>query len=104
MVAEICRVGDTVVVLVAVVPANAAVESVIIPSAKIVKYFFIFKLLLVLESPGGQSKSTAFCPAYLFIVKGFTIRDNGTSVIRTVLCAVQGACFRESGRWGEVDG
>jgi hypothetical protein len=39
------------------------VESAIIPSAKIVKYFFIFELLLVLESPDGQSKSIAFCPA-----------------------------------------
>jgi hypothetical protein len=38
-----------------VVPANAAVESAIIPRAKIVKYFFIFKLLLVLKSLGWQS-------------------------------------------------
>jgi len=41
MVAEICSVGDTVLVFVAVVPANAAVERAIIPSAKIAKYFFI---------------------------------------------------------------
>jgi Na+-transporting NADH:ubiquinone oxidoreductase subunit NqrB len=50
-VAEICSVGDTVFVLTAVVAANAAVESAIIPSAKIVKYFFILVLLLALESP-----------------------------------------------------
>jgi hypothetical protein len=37
-----------------VVPANAAVESAIIPRAKIMKYFFIFELLLVLESPGSS--------------------------------------------------
>jgi hypothetical protein len=41
MVAEICNVGETVLELVAVVAANAAVDNAIIPSAKIMKYFFI---------------------------------------------------------------
>jgi hypothetical protein len=62
----------------------------------------MFKLLLVLKSPGGQSTSTAFSPAYLFILKGFAVRDNGTSVIRTVLCVIQRAFFGGSGP-GEVD-
>jgi hypothetical protein len=58
----------------------------------------MFKLLLVLKSPGGQSTSTAFSPAYLFILKGFAVRDNGTSVIRTVLCVIQGAFLEDLGR------
>jgi hypothetical protein len=41
MVAETCKVGDTVLELVAVVAANAAVDNAIIPSANIMKYFFI---------------------------------------------------------------
>jgi hypothetical protein len=44
MVAEICNVGATVLVPVAVVAAKAAVDMAIIPSAKIVKYFFILRL------------------------------------------------------------
>jgi hypothetical protein len=38
----------------------------------------------------------------LFILKGFIICDNGTSVIRTVLSAVQ-SLFRESGPGGVDD-
>jgi len=60
----------------------------------------MFKLLLVLKSPGGQSTATAFSPAYLFILKGFAVRDNGTSVIRTVLCVIQRAFFGGSGPGG----
>src|SRR6476646_12145055 len=100
MVAEICRVGETVLVLVADVPATAAVDSAIIPSARIVKNFFIFMLLLVLESPAGQFISIAFGPAYLFILKWFLIWNNGTSVIRTLLCAVLRAFFENLGFGG----
>jgi hypothetical protein len=46
MVAETCSVGETVLVLVACVPANAAVDSAI--TAEIKRYFFITILLVLI--------------------------------------------------------
>jgi hypothetical protein len=74
MVAEICSVGETVLVLVACVPANAAVESVITPKAKIKKYFFI-TILLVLnlkwtQDWGGIGRDS--CPLSCCFLKALT--------------------------------
>src|ERR1041385_1752625 len=76
MVAGTCSVGETVLVLVACVPANAAVDNAIIPSVKIIKYFFIKLLLMLQKSPAAGTE----CNTY--ILKLFLQLYNGTSVIR----------------------